>query len=187
MSNLTLAPMPVYREFSNAGAPLSGGRLYTAQPGTVAGPAQSFPKSTYQDGTGLVANANPIILDSAGRASVYLLGAYSMALYDSLGVLIWSNNNVYSNVSGGGAGGVAFTAFIFGDATLATYNANILSAVDPAAPDIYEISKLDDSANPVRITPITGTVDGQAFIDIEVQKGTVRLKKYIPTNNWMRG
>lgn len=187
MSNLTLAPMPKYREFSNAGAPLSGGKLYTAQPGTVAGPAQSFPKSTYLDGAGLTANANPIVLDSAGRASVYLLGAYSMALYDSVGGLIWSNDNVYSNVFGGGTSSVAFTAFIFGDATLVTYNASILSATDPAAPDIYEISKLDDSTNPVRITPITGTVDGQAFIDIEVEKGTVRLKKYVPGNNWMRG
>ena len=187
MSNLTLAPMPKYREFSSAGAPLSGGKLYTAQPGTVAGPSQSYPKTTYADSVGGAANTNPIILDSAGRANVYLLGAYSMSLYDPLDVLIWSNENVYSNVSSGGAGVAASTAFVFGDATSATYNADILAANDTNAPDVYEISKLDASANPVRITPATGTVDGQAFIDLEVQKQSVRLKKYVPTNDWMRG
>jgi hypothetical protein len=187
MSLTTLAPMPVYREFTGAGAPLAGGQLYTAQPGTVAGPAQSFPKSTYTDANSMVLNTNPVVLDSAGRANVYLLGAYSMALYDAAGVLIWSNSNVFSNASGGGAGAGAATSFIFGDATSAAFNVSILSANDPTAPDVYEISKLDSSANPVHVTSITGTVDGAAFLDLTNQKESVRLKKYALTNDWMRG
>jgi hypothetical protein len=187
MSSLTLAPMPVYREFSNAGTPLAGGKLYTAQPGTVAGPSQSFPKVTYSDNAGQNPNTDPVILDSAGRANIYLLGAYSMALYDALNVLIWSNLNVYSNVSGGGGGTAISTSFIYGDATTATYNASILAANDVDAPDVYEISKLDSSANPVRVTPITGTIDGMAYYDLENEKESVRFKKYTPTNNWMRG
>ena len=187
MSSLTLAPMPVYREFTNTGAPLAGGKLYTAQPGTVAGPAQSFPKATYSDSDGLTPNTNPVVLDSAGRANIYLLGAYSMALYDANSVLIWSNQNVYSNVSGGGAGSSIATSFIFGDATSATYNATILSANDANAPDVYEVSKLDASANPVRITPVTGTIDGAAYYDLTVQGEPARFKKYAPTNDWMKG
>lgn len=184
MSVAALSPMPKFRELTNAGAPLNGGRLYTAQPGTVAGPGQSYPKSTYTTSSGAVANANPVVLDSYGRANVWLSGAYSMALYDSAGTLIWSVDNVSS---AGQAASGATTEFIFGDATSATYNANILAANDTDAPDIYEVSKLDTSANPVRITPATGTVMGQAYYDLTGAGESVRLKKYATTNDWMRG
>ena len=187
MSLTTLCPMPRFREFSNAGAPLAGGQLYTAQPGTVAGPAQSFPKATYTGPTEGVANTNPVVLDAAGRADVWLSGAYSMALYDSNNVLVWSESNVFSNQSSAGAGQAAATTFLFGDATLATDNITILAANDPSAPDIYEISKLDASANLVHITPATGTIAGLPSYDLVVQGEPVRLKKYVATNNWMKG
>jgi hypothetical protein len=183
----TLAPAPFFREFTNAGVPLVGGKLYTAQPGTTAGPDQSYPKNTYTDSGSAILNDNPVVLDSAGRAGVWLLGVYSMALYDANDVLIWSNDNVYSNVSSGGAGAAASTAFVFGDATSAAYNANILSANDPSAPDVYEISKLDASANPVTIAPATGTVLGAASFDLTSQGEHIRLVKYAATNDWMRG
>jgi hypothetical protein len=176
--------MPKFREFTDAGIPLDGGKLYTAQPGTVAGPLQPYPKVTYQDGVASAQNTNPVILDSTGRANVWLSGNYSMALYTSAGVLIWSQDNV-SGAGSGSAGDLAGTVLIFGDATLATYNANILSADDPDAPEVYEISKLDASANPVRITPVTGTVLGRAYIDLTVRGSAIRLKKYAAANDWM--
>jgi hypothetical protein len=187
MSQLTLAPMPRFREVSNVGAPLAGGKLYTAQPGTVAGPAQAFPKATYSDDSGTVANTNPIIMDASGRAGVWLSGAYSMALYDSNDVLIYSEPQVYSGISTSGSGTAISTTVIFGDATLATYNVSILAATDPAAPDVYEISKTDASANFVHITPATGTVLRQASFDLENQGESIRLKKYANLNDWMKG
>ncbi len=186
MSITTLCPMPKFREFTNAGIPAAGYKLYTAQPGTVAGPSQSYPKSTYTDSTGGTANTNPVILDANGRANVWLLGSYSMALYDSTGSnLIYSEDFVSSSstIAGTSAG----TTFIFGDATSATYNANILAANDPNAPDIYEISKVDNSANPVRVTPATGTVMGLPYTDLTVQGEPLRIKKYIALNDWMKG
>ena len=78
------------------GLPLAGGKLYTAMPGTTAGPAQAYPKASYTDSTGSTPNANPVILDSQGMASVWLNGYYSMALYDANGVLQYSANNVSS-------------------------------------------------------------------------------------------
>jgi len=47
--------------FSNAGIPLSGGKIYTYLAGTTA------PLATWTDSTQIITNANPIILDSAGR------------------------------------------------------------------------------------------------------------------------
>ena len=47
--------------FDNNGQPLSGGKIYTYAAGTT------VPLATYTARDGLTANANPIILDSAGR------------------------------------------------------------------------------------------------------------------------
>ena len=182
MSQTVLCPMPRFAEFAPSGAPLAGGKLYTAQPTTVAGPGQSFPKSTYTSADGQTANANPVILDAAGRANVWLNGAYSLALYDEDDILIYSTDSV----SGVDAtqGGVTQ---IFGDAAAATYNADILSADDSLAPNYYEIFKTDASANPVRITPATGTVQGQPYIDLDVQGVGIRLVRSATDNNWYKG
>lgn len=182
----SLMPQPIIQELTNAGAPLAGGKLYTAQAGTVAGPSQSFPRATYTDGSALITNTNPVILDSAGRASVWLNGSYSMALYDANDVLIWTQDGVQGSAPYSGAT-TAVTSFIFSDATAATQNVSILSANDPSAPDVYEVSKVDDSANLVTLTPATGTIMGAANFSLEGQGESIRLKKYTAGNDWMRG
>src|SRR6185369_13464002 len=182
MSLVNLCPPLAYREFTDAGAPLAGGKLYTAQPGTVAGPAQSFPKATYTDATGNVQNANPVVLDSAGQANVWLSGSYSMALYDAAGILVRATDGVAG--SGGGASADSVT-YIYADATSGQYNANILAANNPAAPGVYEISKIDASGNSVVITPATGTVLGAASVSLTKQGEGIRLKRYTTGNNWM--
>ncbi len=77
------------------GLPLVGGCLYTYDAGT------STPRATYTDATGGTPNANPIVLDSAGRASIWLQGYYYMELWTedkdaegSQAVLVWSQDNV---------------------------------------------------------------------------------------------
>ena len=87
-----------YQQFFDAnGVPLSGGSVYTCQPGTTC-TAASHPslKDTYSDSTGASGskNANPIVLDSAGRANIWGTGFYKIAVYDALGNLIKSNDNV---------------------------------------------------------------------------------------------
>ena len=78
--------------FDNSGNPLNGGKLYSFIAGT------STPKATYTDAGGLTANANPTILDSAGRADVWLLGpgAYKLRLDTSADVVLWTVDNVAS-------------------------------------------------------------------------------------------
>jgi hypothetical protein len=84
--------------FTNTGAVLTGGKLYTYAAGTTT------PLATYTTSTGNTARTNPIILDSAGRVpdggEIWITSAqYKFVLKDSNDVLIAT----YDNISGIGA------------------------------------------------------------------------------------
>jgi hypothetical protein len=80
--------------FTDDGVPLSGGKLYTYAAGTTT------PETTYTSISGLVPNANPIVLNSAGRVSgsneVWLTSgvAYKMILQTSASVQLWSADDI---------------------------------------------------------------------------------------------
>ena len=94
MATTSLSPTPKLQFFDLNGAPLSGGLLYTYAAGTTT------PLASYTDSTGLIANTNPITLDSRGEANVWLGAAiYKFALYTSAGVLIWTVDNISTNGS----------------------------------------------------------------------------------------
>ena len=80
--------------FTNSGVPLTGGKLYTYAAGTTT------PQTTYTSSNGGTAQANPIILDSAGRVpsgEIWLsASAYKFVLNTSSDVLIAT----YDNISG---------------------------------------------------------------------------------------
>lgn len=110
--------------FDNNGNPLAGGLIYTYSAGTTT------PASTYTSNTGLTANPNPIVLDSAGRtpAQIWLTegSSYKFVLQTSAGVTIKTDDNVFANYDlavavgvavGQGASGVA-TNVAVGDTTL---------------------------------------------------------------------
>ena len=84
-----LSPSPKLQFFTNAGVPMAGGLLYTYAAGTTT------PLVTYTDSTGLVANTNPIILDSRGEASIWLSTvAYKFKLATPAAVEIWTQDNI---------------------------------------------------------------------------------------------
>lgn len=63
-----------------SGNPLAGGKVFTYAAGTLT------PKATYTTQAGDVANANPVELDSTGRANIWLAsGAYKFVVTDSTG------------------------------------------------------------------------------------------------------
>lgn len=62
--------LPGYQFFDDDGSPLAGGKICTYSAGTTT------PLATYTDSTGSVLNTNPVILDSAGRATIWF-GAFS--------------------------------------------------------------------------------------------------------------
>ena len=74
MASVLLSSVGIGQQFfDNNGVPLAGGLIYTYQAGS------STPLATYQDNAGTIANANPIVLDSAGRVpnEIWLLNGYS--------------------------------------------------------------------------------------------------------------
>ena len=79
--------------FTNTGAVLTGGKLYTYEAGTTT------PKATYTTSAGNVAWTNPIVLDSAGRVptggEIWLaFAAYKFVLKDANDVLIATYDNI---------------------------------------------------------------------------------------------
>lgn len=93
-------PNPIPQFFDANGAPLSGGKLFTYSAGTTT------PLASYTDGTGLVTNTNPVILNASGfpaNASGSIVGVwlgpqkYKLILQNSLGVQQWSVDQVGGN------------------------------------------------------------------------------------------
>jgi len=84
-----LAPQGPFRQFTNDGVPLAGGKLFTYESGTVT------PKATYTSADESSANTNPVILDANGRANVWLdAGSYTWVLKTSADVTLWSQDDI---------------------------------------------------------------------------------------------
>lgn len=80
--------------FTNTGAVLTGGKLFTYAAGTTT------PLTSYTTNLGNVARTNPIILDAAGRVSeggeIWITSAaYKFVLKDSNDVLIATYDNIF--------------------------------------------------------------------------------------------
>ena len=72
------------------GKRLSGGKVFTYEPGTL------ILKATYADAKGTIPNTNPIILDKSGEADIYLDGAYRIRVLDRHGAAIIDVDNFKS-------------------------------------------------------------------------------------------
>ena len=82
--------------FDNNGIPLAGGLIYTYAAGTTT------PQATYTTSAGNVAQANPIVLDSAGRVpsgEIWVPSglAYKFVLQTSTNILIATYDNITSD------------------------------------------------------------------------------------------
>src|SRR5919198_4053840 len=91
MATGTIIPVPKQTAFSNAGAIISGAKLYSYVAGT------STPVTLYSDVNLSVALANPVIADSAGRFSE-IFGtpgtSIKLVLKDASDVQLWSVDNI---------------------------------------------------------------------------------------------
>jgi hypothetical protein len=92
------------------GAPLNGGKVKTYLDGT----STLSSLWTARDKSGVA--ANPVILDSAGRAEVYGDNTYKFEVYDSADVLLETLNGMSYSV---GATGYVVDTFSGDDATVA--------------------------------------------------------------------
>jgi hypothetical protein len=80
--------------FTNTGAVLTGGKLYTYAAGTTT------PQVSYTTSAGTVARTNPVVMDAAGRVpdggEIWITSApYKFVLTDSTNVLIATYDNIF--------------------------------------------------------------------------------------------
>lgn len=87
---MALLPPLFNAEFrTDAGAVAAGYLLDTFDSGTTT------PKTTYTNQAGSAANANPIVLDAAGRCALWLgSGEYTLRLRTPGGVTVWTRDDV---------------------------------------------------------------------------------------------
>jgi hypothetical protein len=90
MATGTIIPSPIFTGIDTNGDPVNGGKLHTYVAGTTTA------QTTYSDVNLTVANANPVVLDSAGRATVFVSGgsSFKYVLTDSDDVTLWTADNI---------------------------------------------------------------------------------------------
>lgn len=77
-----------YAWHPDTGLPLAGGQVFTYISGTTT------PKSSYMDVGAVVENANPVILNDAGYAPIFLEGSYRIVIRDADGVQLYAFDDV---------------------------------------------------------------------------------------------
>lgn len=86
----TLLGLSIFQPLDDDGAIIPQGKLHAYVTGTTT------PKNTYLQAVGGSAHANPVVLDGAGRATIFLMtdGAYDLVLTDHNDATIWTLSNV---------------------------------------------------------------------------------------------
>jgi len=123
----TIPGISMTQQLDNLAKPLSGGKLYLIQAGTV-----STPQNCYQDSSLTIVYPNPITLDAYGRVPQLFCadGSIKIRLTDKNGVTIVTQDNllVVGPSGGGGGGGTVDPTTILstGDMKL-VYNTGVYS------------------------------------------------------------
>jgi hypothetical protein len=151
-----LLTQPRIRFLDSNGAPLAGGKIYTYTAGTTT------PQATYTNAGAGTPNANPVVLDSAGYADIWITGSYKIVVHDSADNLISSTDNI-TGFSTGAVGAtfldgsftlqntsnatkqVVFNLAGIGTGTTVTIgvpNGNF-TLVDPAIPQTWTAAQID--------------------------------------------
>ena len=150
----TISPEPRLQFFANDGSFLVGGKLYTYAAGTTT------PLATYTTSTGLIANTNPVILDSRGEASVWLTSAkYKFVLKTAADVEISTQDQLqgYASADGTNAYGT-WPISISGNAATATLATTATTATTALGVTGGYVSRIIAGTN-VPVAPTTGVGD----------------------------
>lgn len=190
---MTLPAIPNFfvQFFDDDGAPLSGGKLYTYEPGTTTN------KATYTAADGVTPNANPVVLDSNGRAAVYLNGSYRLILKDSSDNTIYDKDNVYA-LDDGDIPSLTSNPFIT-EATVASATTTDIGAADSnciiisGTTTISALGSSADVVSPIYFVRFTGaltlTHNASSLIlpggaNITTANGDSMTALYLGSGNW---
>lgn len=141
MTNIA-TPMPQLRAkfTSKLGIPLSGCKVYTYEPNS------DIPKTTWIDIDKTVENTNPVLLDAAGEADIYLDGLYRIVVKDRFGFVIYDVEKT------------GYEQPIFNDGLLLTWSGRTQEQKNKDNPSLFDFNAKGDGV----------TDDTQAFLDLEL-------------------
>jgi hypothetical protein len=171
---------PYGQWFTSTGAVCNGCKLYFYAAGTTT------PQDTYADANLTTVNANPVVLNSAGRALIFLNSkAYKVILRTSADVEIWTADNIVavappsSVLSKTATYTVTVTdgkdVLIRGDASGGAFTINLYTAVgNPGR--IVRLVKIDSSSNAITIDANgLQTINGALTQTLSVQNDAMSL------------
>lgn len=165
---------PFFLQFvDNDGVPVSGGKVYTYAAGTTT------PKATFTDFTEAHQATNPLILDAAGRVTIWISGAYKFVLTDANDVPIRTTDNVVSFSTPANSAAPFFQSFS-GDGTntnftlsqnMGTDNLSLMVFVDRGGGKGYDI-----------LSPSQYSLNGTSLvIPVAPQAGTNNVYVFAPS------
>lgn len=153
----TLAPVTKQQFFDSNGDPLSGGKIYTYLAGTTT------PQATYTDQGGGTPNANPVILDSAGRANIWLdpTVSYKIRVDDSADSTIYTTDNIVGVLTADAVGTASIQASAVTTAKIADDAVTAAKLADDASVDGNRAVTTDHIRNSaVTAQKMTGLMPG---------------------------
>ena len=163
------------------GTPLSGGKVYFYE----AGSDPETPKDTYTSSAADTPNSNPVILDAAGRATIFFgSGSYKEVVTDS-------EDNLISTVDGISATGEGNTVEVktFSELRALTEGVSNLVIVSGGSSEgdgaggvfRWDTTNTDADDGGITIRPSTNPASGRWVRNIE--QGFVNSDWYVPTGN----
>ncbi len=174
--NATPSPWPVMQFFDNLGAPVAGGKLCTYAANTTT------PQATYTTAAANVSNANPVILDSAGRVTVFLgPRLYHVKLLQggdgtcSTGTTIWDADNFGD------------TAAFFINYVKTAGTATMISYTNPASGAVQRTvaAKLNDMLSVKDFGAVgDGTTDDYAAFTAAIAVSSLEQCIYVPDGTY---
>ena len=122
----TLLPNGEQQFLDTNGLPLTGGSVYFYIPNTTT------PKATWTDAGQTTLNTNPVVLNAAGRATIYGSGSYRQIVKDAGGAIIWDRvtaDTSSSNTSWGGTCGGTANAQTVSAASFTSQDGQVISCI----------------------------------------------------------
>lgn len=172
-------PLPRQDCFDANGNPRAGAKLYFYTTGT------SAPLNTYSNSGLTIANANPVVADSAGLfGEIFLTAAvYKVVLKTSADVTVWTADPVSSSLFASDLAGLVNAAAISDDTAQQQAITNKLQFLQAGAGSVTRTvqSKLRDTVSIMDFGAVDGASDSLTAFQAAVTTGK---NVYIPDGDW---
>lgn len=147
---------PFFLQFvDNDGVPVRNGKVFTYAAGTTT------PKATFTDYTEAFQAPNPVLLDAAGRTTIWINGAYKFVLVDENDVVIQTTDNVTSFSTPAGAA-EPFSQTFSGDGTNKNFTLTESMGDDPL--NIFVFVDNNDGKGREVLLPSQYTLSGTSLV-----------------------